>query len=254
MTQPLIGFGEVRHTRLKPVHHAFNYPTFFLFLPMRALHAMAAGESPLAHNRRGLISFHDSDHGDGRKNALDWLDELLHREGIADADGEAWLHCYPRMLGYAFKPVSFWYCHRADGALRAIVVEVNNTYGERHYYVLDEPAWGRELTARKAFHVSPFCRVEGNYRFRFWLTERLEHTIVRIDHDDDAGPLLQTSISGTLEPLTRAALHHALVRHPILTLAIIARIHWQALRLWSAHVPFFRHTPAAPRHDLPTSQ
>jgi DUF1365 family protein len=90
---------------------------------------------------------------------------------MTDATGEVWLHCYPRVLGYTFKPVSFWYCHRrADGSLRAIVVEVNNTFGERHCYLLDAPRYGVELQARKVFHVSPFCEVEGGYRFRFMRT------------------------------------------------------------------------------------
>jgi DUF1365 family protein len=70
------------------------------------------------------------------------------------------------MFGYTFKPVSFWYCHDEAGRLRAIVVEVNNTFGERHCYLLDAPRYGQTLQARKVFHVSPFCNVEGSYRFR----------------------------------------------------------------------------------------
>ena len=151
------------------------------------------------------MSFHDRDHGDGRADALAWLDELLAAEGVHDADGEVWLHTYPRVLGYVFKPVSFWYCHRSDGSLAAVVAEVNNTFGERHCYLLDGPelAFGRELTARKVFHVSPFCQVQGQYRFRFMRTA--ERTVARVDHDDDAGALLQTSVSGQLQPLTRHA-------------------------------------------------
>ncbi len=145
------------------------------------------------------------------------------------------------MLGYAFMPVSFWYCHAADGQLRAIVVEVNNTFGERHCYVLDEPAWGRELQATKAFHVSPFCRVEGTYRFRFFLNLESKRTLARIDHDTDEGPLLRTSVGGVLKPATKKVLYEALWRHPVMTLAVIARIHWQALRLWRARVPFVPH-------------
>jgi DUF1365 family protein len=112
----LIGFGQVRHARLRPAPHAFNYGTFFLMLPMRSLRKASAG--PLPINRAGAISFHDADHGDGRDaqagGALAWLDELLTQEGITDADGEVWLHCYPRVLGYTFKPVIFFYCHAAD--------------------------------------------------------------------------------------------------------------------------------------------
>jgi len=230
VSEPLIGFGQVRHTRLRPARNAFAYPTYFVMLPMRAMHRTGSGALP--HNRRGAISFHDRDHGDGRDNAVEWLDELLHGEGIEDADGEAWLHCYPRVLGYTFKPVSFWYCHRRDGSLRAIVVEVNNTFGERHCYLLDAPAFGAELRADKVFHVSPFCQVEGGYRFRFMVTPGRARTVVRIDYDDGQGPLLQTSVSGALELASAASLRRALWRHPAMTLRVIAAIHWQALRLW----------------------
>jgi DUF1365 family protein len=236
--QALIGFGQVRHTRLRPARNAFDYPTYFLMLPLRTLHREGSGA--LAHNRWGALSFHDRDHGDGRDNALEWLDVLLRSEGITDADGEAWLHCYPRVLGFTFKPVSFWYCHRADGSLRAVVAEVNNTFGERHCYLLDAPAFGAELRADKVFHVSPFCTLAGGYRFRFMVTPARERTVVRIDYDDAEGTLLQTSVSGTLEPVTRASVRRAVWRYPAMTLGVIARIHWQALRLWVKRVRFVR--------------
>ena len=129
---PLIGFGKVSHTRVRPTRNAFIYPTYFLMLPMRTLGVSHGSEKAvLALNRRAALSFYDCDHGDGRSpeqgGALAWLDELLVCHGIADATGETWLHCYPRVFGYTFKPVSFWYCHDPAGALRAIVVEVNNT-------------------------------------------------------------------------------------------------------------------------------
>ena len=239
---PLLGFGQVRHTRLKPARNAFAYPTYFLMLPMRSLRDGRADWADLAHNRSAALSFFDRDHGDGRTDALQWLDELLAREGITGADGEAWLHCYPRVLGYTFKPVSFWYCHRADGSLRCIVVEVNNTFGERHCYLLDQPRYGAELRADKVFHVSPFCNVEGGYRFRFMRAGDGDgaRTVVRIDYDDAEGPLLQTSVSGTLTPATAAAIRRALWRHPAMTLGVIARIHWQALKLWIKRVQFVR--------------
>ena len=240
---PLIGFGQVRHTRLRPVRHAFAYPSCFLMLPMRSLRQQPS--ATLARNRFALLSFDDRDHGDGRIDSLAWLEELLTGEGIHDADGEIWLHTYPRVLGYAFKPVSFWYCHRADDSLAAIVVEVNNTFGERHCYLLAGPglAYGVELQAHKVFHVSPFCAVEGRYRFRFLRTAsdavHPNRTVVRIDHDDAQGPLLQTSVSGELQPLTPAAIRRAFLGTSVTSFGLIARIHWQALKLWLRRVPFF---------------
>jgi DUF1365 family protein len=254
--QPLIGFGQVRHTRLKPQRHAFAYPTYFVMLPMRHLAAskhiknnstrskLDMLQSGLSFNTWSALSFYDCDHGDGRTpeqgGALAWLDALLHAEHITDASGEIWLHCYPRVLGYTFKPVSFWYCHRTDGTLRAIVVEVNNTFGERHCYLLDQPRYGVEQRATKVFHVSPFCEVTGEYRFRFMRTEKQGDalTVVRIDYDDDCGPLLQTSVSGQLVPATPAAVRRALWRYPAMTFGLIARIHWQAVRLWLKRVKF----------------
>ena len=185
----LIGFGQVRHTRLKPVRNAFVYPTYFLMLPMRSLRCHGAGALPV--NRWGALSFYDADHGDARSGAqggaLAWLDELLQQHGITGADGEVWLQCYPRVLGHTFKPVSFWYCHGVDGGLRAIVVEVNNTFGERHCYLLDAPRYGVEQGAAKVFHVSPFCPVEGGYRFRFMVDPARQRTVGRIDFDDASG-------------------------------------------------------------------
>jgi uncharacterized protein len=233
----MMGFGSVRHTRLRPVRNAFAYSTYFLMLPMRSL--AASGDGLLARNRFAPISFYDKDHGDGRAHALQWLDELLQSEGILDASGEVWLHCYPRVLGYTFKPVSFWYCHRFDGSLRAVVVEVNNTFGEKHVYLLDHAQLGQEIIATKVFHVSPFCNVEGQYRFRFMTTEDRRRTVARIDYDDAQGALINTSVSGDLQPLSAQAVRKAIFSYGVMTLCVIARIHWQALKLFFKRVPFF---------------
>ena len=256
VARPMLGFGTVRHRRLRPASNHFSYPTYFLMLPMRSMgtQRQASAISALAWNRPAALSFFDTDHGDGRNEhnggALGWLDETLRHEGILDATGEVWLHCYPRVLGFTFKPVSFWYCHRApddqNGALRAVVVEVNNTFGERHCYLLEQPAYGVELRAQKVFHVSPFLPVEGGYRFRFMLAHRQtgDMTVARIDYDDADGPVLQTSVSGCLQPLTRQSVRRALWRYPAMTLGVVLHIHLQAMRLWLKRVRFIAKPPA----------
>jgi len=249
-----IGFGQVRHARLKPKRHAFAYPTYFLMLPLRQLQSEGA-KAELAVNRRGALSFFDVDHGDGRApaqgGALAWFTELLQQEGVNDADGEIWLQTFPRVWGYTFKPVSFWYAHRTDGSLAAIMAEVHNTFGERHCYLLDAPRYGQTLTARKVFHVSPFCAIEGHYRFRFMraLHQGQERIVARVEHDDDAGPLIETSWSGVLQPATAAALRLALWRFPLMTFGVVARIHWHALQLWLKRVPFW-HKPPLPEKSV----
>lgn len=253
----LLGIGQVRHERLRPARHAFDYPTYFLMLPLRTLARDAAAWGALRRARFGLVTFHDTDHGDGRADALAWFDELLQREGITDAQGEVWLHCYPRVLGHAFKPVSFWYAHRADGSLAAVLAEVNNTFGERHCYLLSGPQlrWGAELKADKVFHVSPFCAVQGDYRFRFLRTggtpraggsDASERTVVRIEHHDAQGPLILTSISGRLASATTPLVRRVFFGMPMMTLGVVFRIHWQALQLAVKRVPFFRK-PAPPQ-------
>jgi len=241
--QAQIGIGRVRHLRLRPVAHAFDYPTWFLMLPLRQLRHTP--EPALHRNRRGWASFHDADHGDGGPDCLAWIDARLQAEGIDDAQGEVWLQTYPRLLGLCFKPVSFWFCHRIDGSLAAVVAEVNNTFGGRHSYLLAGPqlGYGRELAARKAMQVSPFCQVSGGYRFRFMRTwagpaGQPARCVARVAHDDAHGPLLLTSVSGSLAPLTPAALRGVLWRMPLLVVGVVLRIHWQALRLWLRGVPF----------------
>ncbi|MEQ1806696.1 MAG: DUF1365 domain-containing protein [Burkholderiaceae bacterium] len=247
----LIGFGRVWHRRVRPVHNAFSYASYFLLLPMRALRARP--DASLKRNRFGALSFFDRDHGDGRADSLAWLDELLVAEGIADATGEVWLHTFPRVLGHVFNPVSFWYAHRGDGTLAAVLAEVNNTFGERHIYLLCGPqlAWDTPVEARKVFHVSPFCAVQGQYRFRFILSRDSaaapRYTLARIDHEDAAGPLLQTRVGGSLQPLTAASARRAFFGMPLMTLCVVARIHWQALRLALKRVPFHRQPPAPER-------
>ncbi|MEO6354012.1 MAG: DUF1365 domain-containing protein [Oxalobacteraceae bacterium] len=258
--QTQLCFGEVRHCRLRPARHVFKYGVYFMRLPLRAMALMQAPVqcALFSHNRFNLLSFWDKDHGDGQQPLVDWIDALLASEGIADADGEIWLQAFPRVLGYVFNPVSFWFCHRQDGQLRAVLAEVRNTFGEHHYYLLETGAampYGVELRARKIFHVSPFCAVDGVYRFRFMRrldkidSRTLEHTVARVDHDDSDGPLLLTSVSGASQPLTNAVVAKAFFFYPLMTFGVIAKIHWQALRLWLKRVPFFTK-PDPPSSEL----
>ena len=251
MNQPAVGFGSVRHTRLAPRRHRFAYRSCFWWLPMRSLAHHA--HPLLARNRRAWLSFYDADHGQGGDDALLWLDATLRAHGIDDAHGEAWLMTYPRVAGRVFKPVSFWFCQTRGGALRAVVVEVNNTFGGRHTYVLPQPRLGHWCHTDKAFHVSPFNQVQGHYRFVFGAQahsgsglDQAARVLARIDYHTQLGCILQTSLSGRLQPLTRATWWRTALGYPWQGTTVWLQIHWQALRLWLKRVPFWGKNPAPP--------
>lgn len=256
---PQLCFGQVRHKRLRPALHAFAYPAFYVRLPLRSMGQSGFGAAFFSRNRANLLSFHDCDHGDGQRSLLDWLSAMLRSQGVLDADGEIWLQTMPRVFGFVFNPVSFWFCHRQNGDLRAVLVDVRNTFGERHFYLLDQAGApitnGQCLSARKVFHVSPFCQVEGSYHFRFMRvlrpagSELRESAVAVIDYDDASGPLLQTSLSGTACAIDQRSVLRAVLGFPMMTLLVVVRIHWQALKLWLKRVPFFSK-PALPSHQV----
>jgi hypothetical protein len=249
---PAIVRGEIAHRRRRPAGNAFAYPAFCLRLPLSRLASLPAGG--VAHNGRGLLSFHDRDHGARDGSPLDaWIRARLAEHGVA-ADGEVVLYAFPRVLGYVFNPVSFWVCHDRGGHVRAVLCEVRNTFGERHNYLLAHDdgrplVSGEALVAAKAFHVSPFCEVRGRYAFRFHFAAG--RWLARIDYfdDDRAGePLLETWISGRATPLDAPAARRLPWQYPLFTLGVVARIHWQALRLLAKRVPFFAK-PAPPHQE-----
>lgn len=233
-----ICFGRVLHHRLLPTPHRFNYPVYFLRLPMHRLDTVAV--PGFSVNRFNLLSFHEADHGDGG-DALAWARGLLARHDI-EADGEIWLTTFPRVLGYAFKPVSFWHCHARDGRLCAVLAEVNNTFGEHHVYLLRTSNPGAALQAEKVFHVSPFLAVRGRYRFSFGVgADRFR---ARVDYDADGGETLRTAWWGQSEALTSRACLRAFFLYPLMTWNVVFRIHLQALRLFLKRIPFHRKPPA----------
>ncbi|BEI43534.1 MULTISPECIES: DUF1365 domain-containing protein [unclassified Polynucleobacter] len=259
MAHPLINFGQVKHSRLRPVVNRFSYGVFTLKIPMRERNRNPEllKQYGMGDNQWAFYSFYDRDHGHGTENSLTWAESLFEQEGISIPDGEIWLQTFPRVLGYVFNPVSFWIYTDAHQAVRAILTEVNNTFGERHCYLLHkkdggEIFSGETLISHKIFHVSPFCDVSGEYQFRFLFSkdsQRKMDSVCRIELYTDHQPLIYTSISGQDFPLSRSALSRAKLRYPMMTFGVIARIHWQALKLWLKGVPF-HSKPTPPRIEV----
>jgi DUF1365 family protein len=242
-SSPRLVRGEVGHTRLAPRRHQFVTRAFYLQLPLRSLaaskpqdKAIVAGNWVWGVNRKALIQVSDRDHGDGR-GLLSWIEQVLRDHQLAgETDGEIWLSCFPSMWGYTFKPVSFWFCEDRSGQTRAIVAEVNNTFGDRHIYVLDCTSGqgyrnGQTLGCEKAFYVSPFFPVSGRYRFRFHRDGLGGRDLARIEYDDPL-PMLRTHMSGQVLPLTTGTGLRSFMLTPFFSIGVILKIHWHALLLW----------------------
>jgi uncharacterized protein len=222
--------GETFHGRKGAVKNQFRYGVDYLLLNPET----ARGPRLFSRNRRNLTSLYDADHGGAPKHGtgVQWVREVLASHALPGAD-RILLLAQPRVMGHVFNPVSFWLCHDATGALRAVIAEVSNTFGDRHSYLCHRDDHGtitREdmLTATKIFHVSPFQPVEGGYKFRFDIGP---HKIgIWIDYSTGDGGLYAT-LTGPRKPLTNAAILLACLRRPFGSRRVLALIHWQAVKL-----------------------
>lgn len=234
--------AKVYHKRFRPKANAFTYRVAYLCAPLSAFATL--GNALFSIERPNVFSFYARDHGAMDGSPLEpWMRGILQEHGITAADGDIVLMCHPRMFGFVFNPVSFWFCLDKNSAIRAVLAEVNNTFGERHLYLVAHPDArpilpDDVLTARKVFHVSPFLPVEGQYRFRFRLDAKVAAAF--IDYDDADGPMLTTFVQGPRTPLTAGAFWSILWRLPFMTLSVVALIHWQAVKLWLKKARFYR--------------
>lgn len=251
MNAPRIYVGRVMHHRLLPKPHRFSYAHYFLRITLSNLAALRVPFFSL--ERFNLFSFYRRDHGarDGSDLSV-WARQLLRANGITAANGEIYLHTMPRILGYVFNPVSFWFCHDQAGEMRAVLCEVNNTFGERHIYLLAHDDQSpiqehQELRCRKIFHVSPFMATQGSYRFNFRWREQAVFCIQHYSPDDTL--LLVTALSGKPQSYSSRALIQLFFRHFWLTAAVMLRIHIQAFLLWCKGLQFFSK-PTPPTQEI----
>jgi DUF1365 family protein len=243
--------GHVMHQRVTPRRHRLDYRLFMLLLDLDEIDMLSRQLRFFSRNRRNLFSFRDRDYGAGDNTPLRAQVERHLRAANIPIDGGAIrLLTMPRMLGFAFNPLSIYFCHRRDGSLAAILYEVNNTFGQRHSYLLPvDPGAALPVrqTTQKAFHVSPFLGMEMSYAFRVMPpAEKLSIAIVAAD---EAGPVLTAALAAHRSPLTDATLLRAFVTYPLLTVKVVVGILWEALHLWRKGVPI-EHLPPAPERAV----
>lgn len=228
--------GNVMHARLKPFMHRFNYRVMSLLIELDRLEDADRQSILFGVNRRALYSFHERDHGRRDGSSLRaYAADCARAHGIDLTGGKVLLLGYPRLLGYAFNPLSVYFCFNAAGELALMIYEVRNTFRQMHHYVLPvAPDQRRAELIRqeqdKTFCVSPF--IEADMRYLFRISRPADTVRIRILETDFDGPLLAATFSGRRSPLTSTSLAKAFLALPFVTAKIIAAIYWQALRLW----------------------
>jgi DUF1365 family protein len=227
-------FGEVVHQRFSPRSHRLRYPVFQGLFDLDELPSLARRLRFFSHNRPNLFSFHDTDHGDSADGPLRaYVERLLTQAGLSVEGGKIALLCMPRILGFVFNPLSIFYCYARNGDLTAVLYEVNNTFGQRHSYLIpvEAPIHGiLRQTCNKEFYVSPFMTIDMTYDFE--LTAPGVTLATRIYGNDAGGaPMIFATFTGARREFSDMTLLTALATYPLLTVGVVAAIHWEALKL-----------------------
>ncbi|WP_281783989.1 DUF1365 domain-containing protein [Sinimarinibacterium flocculans] len=232
---------RVMHRRRVPPLYRFVYRVFYLLVDVDRLDALSSRLRLFSVERFNLLSLRTRDHGDGR-GLRAWAESLLGSRGIELDGGRIRLLTFPRVLGFAFNPISLWYCEHRDGRLRAVIAEVNNTFGEKHSYLLASDGaplpYDVPIEKEKVFHVSPFLDRLGQYRFTLGAPDARVRVAIHETREGEA--ILDATLAGERRALTDAAILGQVLRMPWMTAKVVAGIHWEALKLWLRGARFHR--------------
>ena len=242
--------GLVSHARVKPRKHKLAYRIFMLLIDLDELGELATLKT-LGIGRFNLFGFDPAKFGDGSGRPLKTqIEGLLGEAGIATG-GPIRMLAMPQILGRSFNPLTVYFCHAANRTLSAIVYEVNNTFGERHSYLIPAPnAALIKQGCAKEFYVSPFMDMDLTYAFRILRPE--ERVLVAVDTSDAEGLVLAASFSGERRPLTDRQLLKAWLTHPWMSVGVVAAIHLEALKIWLKGEKV-RVRPPLPEHAVTVS-
>ncbi len=228
---PALVVGSVTHTRRRPLTHTFTYRHYTWLVDVDALPRF---RSPLSW----LARFDAADHLDGGRLGGGLRGDVVRfcaARGVTVApDDRVLMLAHARALGHVFDPMSAFWVLRSDGAVVAVVVEVHNTYGGRHAYLVRPDATGRTVVP-KEFYVSPFNPVAGTYRMRLVLDEEEAAVSIRLLVDDV--PVVDAGVSGAVVPATPRTVWRTALRHAVMTYRVTALIHVHGIVLWLRRLP-----------------
>lgn len=230
--RPSIYMGKVVHRRLRPIAHHLEYSVASVLVDVDQMDNLPW---LLRYNRLGIFGLYDNDHGD--KNAVVPLHkfawERMRQHGAPVEVTRILMLSYPRILGYAFNPLSVFFGIDAAGNICMVLYEVHNTFGGRHVYPAGPFAPGDATFAHadKAFRVSPFNKIEGHYGLR--VTVPGDDVTVGVSLTTLEGPLLNAYFKGQRKPLTNGTLLRVFFGLPLMTFKVMVGIHWEALKLWA---------------------
>lgn len=238
--------GRIAHIRHSPFRYRFDYRLWMLCIDLDHIDAVAAGSKYFVHNRFGLTAINDKDHGfrDGTK-LRGFAEAALAREGLTEYGAKILFMATPSVLGYAFNPISFYFCYDANGRLGAVLHQVKNTFGDQIGYLMPVDIDGPVIrqTVPKRMHVSPFFDMEGGYRFAF--TAPKQKFTVSIQYGAEVKRLTAT-MRLQARPFSDSALLRLLLQMPLTPMKVMAAIHWQALKLFLRGARF--HSAPAEKH------
>ena len=234
--------GKVRHRRSSPFVYELEHDVWYFALDLDEIDEVASKIRLVSRNRRNVLSFRDDDHMlPPARSLAESVREHLSGLGVHPADWRVTLVTNLRILGHLFNPASFYLCRDAAGELRVVIVEVNNTHGERRLYTLWPERRGDEHTAsmEKDFYVSPFIDMDAGYTVRTW--DRPTELRIAINETEHGAPVMTASLVLRRRPATNRAVGRLLLRYPFVTLKTVGAIYWHALRLWLKGAAFHRH-------------
>jgi DUF1365 family protein len=235
--------GRVAHIRHTPFRHRFDYRMWMMAIDLDQIDETAGTSKFFNHNKPGLISIQDKDHGfrDGRPLRA-FVEDALAQQNLTAFGARIIFITIPRLLGYAFNPISFYYCYDAQGKLGAVLHQVKNTFGGQIGYLL--PVHGDSLirqSAPKRMYVSPFFDMRGGYRFA--LTPPGEKLAVSIQYGDAQQKRMTATMVLTAQPFTDASILRLLAQMPFAPMKVMMAIHWQALKLFLRGAKFHSVPP-----------